>query len=236
MLGQIISWAIEIGLLLWLLAGIASLWVWGGARRSALGHLMAGALLLVSGAIFTYVPWINAFARMDNAYLGNAFGGLFFILFGVTLLIGSLAGYHVPAWLAALLWLTNVAFYWYGLSWLTRVAPLPYSEILLYTALVLGGVLLYIALRGYLIEAGIAVALISVGVALAWRLSGGDLRAFTPVTIVDDQHFYKPPVLDFGPLLVCLLTATVLFFAGRFIQGRLRGQQPPAMAPVAPSH
>ena len=85
-------------------------------------------------------------------------------------------------------------------------------------------------MRGYFIGALIAVTLTTLGFALAWRLSGGDLRAFTPVTIIDDQHFYKPPVLDFGPLFACLLTATVLFFAGRFIQGLLRSQRPPAIA------
>jgi hypothetical protein len=87
-------------------------------------------------------------------------------------------------------------------------------------------------------EAIIASTLISAGVALAWRLSGGDLRAFTPVTSISEsisEPIYKPPVLDFGQLLVCLLVASILFFAGRFIQGRLRGQQPPAIAQVASS-
>ena len=57
---------------------------------------MAGALLLLAGAIFLYVPEIHAFARMDNAYLGNAWFGSYFVLLGLILLIGSLAGYGVP--------------------------------------------------------------------------------------------------------------------------------------------
>lgn len=57
-----------------------------------------GALLLLSVAGFVYVPLINTFARMDNASLGNGILGLFLILLGVTLLIGSLAGYGARAW------------------------------------------------------------------------------------------------------------------------------------------
>lgn len=90
--------------------------------------------------------------------------------------------------------------------------------------LLLGGALLYIALRGDRAEAGIALALTAMGVARVWWLSGGALHAFTPVRSINEP-IYKPPVLDVGPLLACLLVATVLFFAGRFIQGRLRGQQ-----------
>lgn len=211
-------------MLLWLLAGISSLWIWGGARRGALGHLMAGALLLVSGAIFIYVSLINAFARMDKAYLGNTWGGSILMLFGVTLLIGSLAGYGVPAWLAALLWLANAVFYIFGFPWLTRVVHVPNSELLLYAVLLLAGAQFYIALRGYLAEADIALVLTAIGVALVWWLSGGDLHAFTPVKSINET-VYKPPVLDVGPLLACLVVATILFFAGRLIQGRLRGQQ-----------
>jgi hypothetical protein len=247
MSGVILSSVIEIGVLLWLLAGIASLWVWGGARRGALGHLMAGAVLLVSGAIFTYVPRINAFARMDNSYLGNAWIGSILMLVGIILLIGSLAGYGVPAWLTALLCLASLLLNVYSGYLLARTPSVgdtlhqlspslisPGSGYLLSSALILGGVLLYVTLRGDLAEALIAIALISAGVALAWQFSGGDLRAFTPVASINEP-FYKPPVLDFGQLLVCLLVASILFFAGRFIQGRLRGQQPLAVGQVASS-
>jgi hypothetical protein len=230
---QIINWAFWIGLLLLLPLAVASFWLWGGTRRGALGHLMAGALLLVSGAVFLYVPQINVFARMDNAYLANAWFGFWFMLLGVILLTGSLAGYGVHPWLTALLVVASVLFDIVGYPVLIRIAPAPYSENLLYAALLLGGVLTYITLRGYFIEAIIAVTLTTLGFALAWRLSGGDLRAFTPVTIIDDQHFYKPPVLDFGPLSVCLLTTLVLFFAGRFTQGRLRRPTPPAIAALS---
>jgi hypothetical protein len=235
--GDIASWAFLIGVLLVLALplalAIASLWLWGGARRGALGHLMAGALLMVSGAVFYYVYQINVFARMDDLWSWDNTGfGEYFMLLGVILLIGSLAGYGVHPWLVALLVLASEMFGLFGVSWLARLAAFPEGGMLLYSALLLGVVLLYITLRGYFIEALIAVTLTTLGFVLIWRIAGGDMRAFTPVTIIDDQHFYKPPLLDSGQVFVCLLTATVLFFAGRFIQGLLRSQRPPAVAEV----
>jgi hypothetical protein len=223
-MGDIAGWAVIIGLLLMLALAIASLWLWGGVGRGALGHLLAGALLLVSGAAFVYVPLINAFARMDNAYLGNGILGLFLVLLGVALLIGSLAGYGVSAWLAVLLWLATVTFGIFGVSWLASVTPNPSSAILIFAALVLGGPLLYITVRGYLTEAGTTLALVAAGFALVWWIDGGSLRDFTPVTRIDGP-LYKPPVLDIEQFLSCLLIATVLFFVGRFLQPRLRGQR-----------
>jgi hypothetical protein len=231
---QIISWAFLIGLLLPLPLAVASLWLWGGARRGALGHLMAGALLLASGAVFYYVRVINVFARMDNTYLYNDIFGLYFMILGVTLLIGSLASYGVHPWLAALLWVASALLYVYGSPRMSLIAPLPDGGILVYAALLLGGVLLYITLRGYLIEALIAATLTTLGFALVWRFAGWTMRDFTPVTIIDDRFFYKPPYLDIGQIFACLLTAAVLFFAGRFIQGRLRRQpEPPADAQLS---
>jgi hypothetical protein len=121
-------------------------------------------------------------------------------------------------------------FGWLGVSWLANLTTFPEGAILLYTAILLGSVLLYITLRGYFIEALIAATLTTLGFALVWRIAGGDIRAFTPVTIVAEEYFYKPPLLDPGQVFVCLLTATVLFFAGRFIRGLLRGQRPPTVA------
>jgi hypothetical protein len=226
---ELFNWAFWISLPLPLLLAVASLWLWGGARRGALGHLMAGALLLVSGAIFYYVYQVNVFARMDDLWSwdNTGFGGYFMIL-GVTLLIGSLAGYGVHPWLVALLWVASAVFGRFGVSWLAKLAAYPDGGILLYAALLLGGVLLYITLRGYFIEALIAVTLTTLGFALVWRIADGNMRAFTPVTIVADEYFYKPPLLGPGPVFAFLLTAIVLFFAGRFIHGRLSGQQPPA--------
>jgi hypothetical protein len=40
---EIFNWTFWITLLLLLLLAVASLWLWGGARRGGLGHLMAGA-------------------------------------------------------------------------------------------------------------------------------------------------------------------------------------------------
>jgi hypothetical protein len=225
MLGDLLNWAFWIGTLLWLLAAIASFWLWGGAKRGALGHLAAGMLALVSGTLFNHVAVINAFARMDNAYLGNGLLGGYLVLAGVTLLIGALAGYGVRAWIAALLWLAMAAFAYLGIPWLARVVTFPDSGTILFAALILGGVLLYVALRGYLAEAAVAVALAAAGLALVWWIYGGDLRAFVPVTSIDGP-FYKPPVLDIEQFVPCLLVVTALFFAGHFIQGRLRAQRP----------
>ena len=105
MFGDVLNWVFWIGILLWLLAVIASFWLWGGVRRNALGHLAAGTLALVSGPLFIHVTIINAFAHMDNAYLGNGILGGYFIFAGVTLLLGALAGYGVYVWIVVLLWL-----------------------------------------------------------------------------------------------------------------------------------
>jgi hypothetical protein len=236
-MSDIASWAFLIGVLLVLALplalAIASLWLWGGARRGALGHLMAGALLMVTGAIFIYVTWINVFARMDDLWSWDNTGfGEYFMLLGVILLIGSLAGYGVHPWLVALLVVASEIFGIFGVSWIANVAAFPNGGELLYAALLVGSVLLYITLRGYFIEALIAVTLTTLGFTLVWRIAGGEMRAFTPVTIVAEEYFYKPPLLDPGHVFVCLLTATVLFFAGRFIQGLLRSQRPPAVAEV----
>ena len=234
-MSDIASWAFLIGFLLVLALplalAIASLWLWGGARRGALGHLMAGALLMVTGAIFVYITWINVFARMDDLWSWDNTGfGDYFMLLGVILLIGSLAGYGVHPWLVALLVIASEMFGIFGVSWLAKLAAFPDGGMLLYSALLLGGVLLYITLRGYFIEAIIAVTLTTLGFALVWRIAGGDMRAFTPVTIVAEEYFYKPPLLDPGHVFVCLFTATALFFAGRYIQRLLRSQRPPAVA------
>ena len=114
-MSDIASWAFLIGVLLVLALplalAIASLWLWGGARRGALGHLMAGAFLLVTGAIFIYVTWINVFARMDDLWSWDNTGfGEYFMLLGVILLIGSLAGYGVHPWLVALLVVASAMF------------------------------------------------------------------------------------------------------------------------------
>jgi hypothetical protein len=186
MLGDALNWAFWIGILLWLLAAVASFWLWGGVRRNALGHLAAGTLALVSGTLFIHVAVINAFARMDNAYLGNGLLGGYLVLAGVTLLIGALTGYGVRWWIAALLWLAAAALAHVGIPWLANALPFPDSGTLLFAALVLGGVLFYVALRGQLAEAAMAVALAAAGLALAWWIYGGDLRAFVPVTSVDE--------------------------------------------------
>jgi|SRR5690349_4393419 hypothetical protein len=118
LVGQIINWSFWIGMLLLLPLTAASLWLWGGARRAALGHFMAGALFLVSGAVFYFVRVVNVFARMDNAYLYNDIFGLYFMFLGVILLAGALVGYGVPPWLAALLCVVSLVLGRIGVFWL----------------------------------------------------------------------------------------------------------------------
>src|SRR5262249_39933344 len=180
---------------------------------------MAGALLLVSGAVFFYVQVINVFARMDNAYLYNSLFGGYFMLLGVTLLIGSLIGYGVHPWLAALLWVPSVVFGRVALFWLwialflfassgivllPQIAPLPPAlpdeSVLLYATILLGGALLCLMARGYFLEALIAMSLTTLGFALIWRIAGWTVRDFTPVTILADEYYYKPPYLDLGQI------------------------------------
>jgi hypothetical protein len=73
-----------------------------------------------------------------------------------------------------------------------------------------------------------------VGIALVWWIYGAGFRAFTPVETLEGSP-YKPPALDFGPFLACLIAVTALFFAGRFIQRRLRGPRVVILATRTPA-
>jgi hypothetical protein len=156
MLDDLATWAFWIGILLWQVAAIVSLWLWGGVKRSALGHLAAGILALVSGTLFIHVTVINVFARMDNAYLGNGIFGGYFIFAGVTLLLGALAGYGVYVWVVVLLWLGAAAFAYFGIPWLTNLVPFPDSGLLLFTMVLLIGVLGAVMARGYAVETAVS--------------------------------------------------------------------------------
>jgi hypothetical protein len=106
----------------------------------------------------------------------------------------------------------------------------PDAGVFLYAAILLGGALLVLLARGYFLEALIAITFTTVGFALIWRIAGWTMRDFTPVTILADEYFYKPPYLDIGQIFACLMLAAIFFFAGRFIQGRLRQPTPPSIA------
>ncbi|HEY7023151.1 MAG TPA: hypothetical protein VH349_18680 [Ktedonobacterales bacterium] len=234
MLDDIATWAFWIGILLWQVAAIVSLWLWGGVKRSALGHLAAGILALVSGTLFIHVTIINVFARMDNAYLGNGILGGYFIFAGATLLLGALAGYGVYVWVVVLLWLGAAAFAYFGIPWLTNIVPFPDSGLLLFTMVLLIGVLSAVMVRGYAVEIAVSVMLALAGIALVWWIYGAGFRAFTPVETLEGSS-YKPPALDLWPFLACLIAVTALFFAGRFIQGRLRGPRAVILASRMPA-
>lgn len=75
MLDDIATWAFWIGILLWQVAAIVSLWLWGGVKRSALGHLAAGILALVSGTLFIHAPssmYLRAWITPTSATASSA--------------------------------------------------------------------------------------------------------------------------------------------------------------------
>lgn len=215
---QVLNVAFLIGVLLWLVACFSTAWLWGGSKRNAPGQLAAGLLMLVSGTLFIHVAVINAFARMDNAYLGNGLLGSVLILSGAILLFVSLAGYGVPVWIAWLLLVGYGVFGWFGLPVIARAIPIPIPDgsILLFATILILGVLLYAIIRGHILDVLVAVAPTAVGLVLTWLIYGAGWQAFTPVDSIEGA-FVKPPVLDFGPFLACLVIAAALFVVGHFI-------------------
>jgi hypothetical protein len=227
------GWGIWIGMLLWLVACFSTVWIWGGSKRNALGQLAAGLLQLVSGTLFIYVSLINVYARMDNAYLSNAWFGGTLILGGIILLFACLVGYRVPLWLAGLLLATYIAFAFFGLSALAQLFPFRGSATLLYPAILIGGVLLYTLIRGYALDVLIAVALSGVGLVLVWTIYGAGLDAFTPVDNITSslsEPLVKPPVLEVGPFLACVLVAVVIYIGAHFIPRLWRRDMPPGVS------
>jgi hypothetical protein len=220
-LDLVLSYALLVGLLLWLALSVATFWLWGGAKRNALGQLAAGALYLVAGTLFIYVAVINVYARMDNAYLSNGILGLALIVVGATLLIGSLAGYGVPWWGTLLVWLAAFALYWFGSSWLARVFPGDGGSLLPFAAFMLVAIFAYVVARRRGWDVAIAIALAGAGLALVWLVYGAGIEAFTPVGQISEP-IIKPPLLDFWPFTFCLLSGVAVFLGGRAIQVRLR--------------
>lgn len=230
MLLDVFNWAFWIGVLLWIAACVSTVWVWGGSKRNALGQLTAGMLMLISGTLFIHVAVIhvaviNVYAQMDNAYLGNGFLGLPLIISGMILLIGSLAGYGAPIWVAGLLLLGYALFGVFGVYRVALVIPIRDSATLLFAAVLIIGVLLYATIRGYALDVLISALLAWPGVALVWIIYGAGLQAFPPVDTIGID-VVEPPVLGFGPFLACLLIAASLFVATHFIQQWLRGDAP----------
>jgi hypothetical protein len=72
------------------------------------------------------------------------------------------------------------------------------------------------------------------GIALVWWIYGAGFRAFIPVETLEGS-VNKPPALDFGPFLACLIAVTALFFVGRFIQRRLRRPRAVILATRTPA-
>lgn len=210
-------------LLLWLV--LTPLWSWGGARRNALGLLPAGALYLAAGALFMYVPLINVYARMDNAYLGNGFGGLVLALLGVTLLAESLVGYDIPWWGALLCWLAALALYWFNGVLLARIFSPEIANTLAYAGAVIIIILAIVLVRLRVWDVLIALVLAAAGLALVWWVYGAGFDAFTPVDTIGPDPIKEPPALNVLPFAVCLLAGVAIFLGGRSLQALLRKPQ-----------
>jgi hypothetical protein len=225
-LENVLGYTLFGALFLWVALSVSTLWLWGGARRNALGQLAAGALYLVAGTLFIYVAEINVYARMDNAYLGNDLLGFVLIVVGGTLLVGSLSGYGVPWWGTLLVWLAASALYWFGTSPLGRVFPGPGGSLLAFAGIILVAILAYVLARRNGWDVLMTLALAGAGLVLVWLVYGAGTDVFTPVdTITSYGPEIKPPVLDFWTFGVCILTGAAAFLGGRTLRARLRASQ-----------
>jgi hypothetical protein len=190
-----------------------------------LGLLAAGALLLVSGTLFIHVAIINAYARMANAYLSNGLLGGFLVITGATVLVSCLMGYGVRGWLVLVLWVATFAVGFFGAPLLAHVTSFTDSTPVLFAALVLGAVLLYVLLRGYVGRrphrrcAG--------GIVPDCRLAGVRGRHARVHSRRDNwrQRRLQAPLLDIKPYLACILFGTGLLITGRLIQPLGRSAQ-----------
>ena len=88
-----------------LVSGVA----FGGARRNTLALLASGVYSLLTGGFYLYGMAASSYAKQDNAYLGNAYVGLFLLLAGVWLLSVGLADAGLAKWLVASLALAGIA-------------------------------------------------------------------------------------------------------------------------------
>ncbi len=80
-----------------LVSGVA----FGGARRNTLALLASGVYSLLTGGFYLYGMAASSYAKQDNAYLGNAYVGLFLLFAGVWLLSVGLADAGLAKWLVA---------------------------------------------------------------------------------------------------------------------------------------
>lgn len=216
-----------------LVSGVA----FGGARRNTLALLASGVYSLLTGGFYLYGMAASFYAKQDNAYLGNAYVGLFLLLAGVWLLSVGLADAGLAKWLAASL----------GLAGIVGIIPL-YSALSVGSTAGGAGVALYAlgallaltagllalgrgALLGRTLGLGLAGVVAAVGFyALIGLISGASLGAYLQLG-VDQSLGHKPPVLEGFSLLACVLAGVAVYLLGR------RGGQeaPTTRAPFAPT-
>jgi hypothetical protein len=135
-------------------------------------------------------------------------------------------GYAVRGWLTLVLWAAALAFGILGALLLSRMIHFPDSALVLFAAVVLGGVFLYVGLRGYAGDALVASALAGLGLIVVWRVYGAGIRAFIPVETIESSGDYKPPVLEVGQYIACILVGTGLLIVGHFVERLVRSPRP----------
>jgi hypothetical protein len=168
------------------------------------------------------VKIINVYARMDNAYLSNGLLGGLLVVAGATPLICCLMGYAVRGWLTLVLWVAALAFGILGAPLLARVISFTDSALMLFAAVLLGGVLLYVGLRGYVGDALVASALAGLGLIVVWQVYGAGTRALITVETIGGTGDYKPPVFEIGQYIACIVIGTGLLIVGQFVQRWVR--------------
>ena len=158
-----------------LVAAMGFLWMWGGIKANALGYLTVGIFFLISGALFIYVDMINVYARMDDAYYGNVFGGVYLFIVGGLLLFASLVGYGVRWWLA-LIGVVGVALLFDVFS--RQVLS---ANVLLYAMGFVTIMLVIILVLRQVVGVVVGLLAASIGVLILWVAYGAGAIAFVPV-------------------------------------------------------
>lgn len=198
------------------IVALLSLWLFGGARRNGLALFATGFFCLVTGALFQAPFYASAYAQQDNAYLDNIFVGWWFMALGVSLLIGSLAGFGVNRWLALALWalVTAAGFYLGGLGKLLALSGgTPY---VLYAGVVVGLIAVLLLMRGQrlaLVKGVLLGGTAAAAVLVLYGFGRQEIIIFGYSGL--NAGFYKPPFVDFPEIIASLALGVALFLVAR---------------------